>query len=167
MDIANTTQYIPPSAIWMWSFPITYLIHLAEEYWGGEGYCAYLYRLRGVRLSAGRFLFFQGLGIVLIVIGIFVSLHLRWPRFFLAIVGALVLSNGITHTVTALRHGGYGPGLVSCLLLWIPLGLVTLFALFGEMPAGRLALAVSIGVAIQATVALIAMRGGKIKRGNG
>lgn len=162
MDVVNATQYAPPSAFWMWIFPVTYLIHLAEEYWGGEGYCAYLYRLRGVQLSTARFFFFQGLGIVLIVIGIFVSLHLRWPRFFLAIVGALVLSNGTTHTVTALRHGGYGPGLVTCVLVWIPLGLVTLFLLFGEMPAARLALAAGIGVAIQATVALIAMRGGKL-----
>jgi hypothetical protein len=162
MDVVNATQYAPPSAFWMWIFPVTYLVHLAEEYWGGEGYCAYLYRLRGVRLSTARFFFFQGLGIVLIVIGIFVSLHLRWPRFFLAIVGALVLSNGTTHTVTALRNGGYGPGLVTCVLVWIPLGLVTLFLLFGEMPAARLALAAGIGVAIQATVALIAMRGGKL-----
>jgi hypothetical protein len=162
MDVVNATQYAPPSAFWMWIFPVTYLVHLAEEYWGGEGYCAYLYRLRGVRLSTARFFFFQGLGIVLIVIGIFVSLHLRWPRFFLAIVGALVLSNGTTHTVTALRHGGYGPGLVTCVLVWIPLGLVTLFLLFGEMPTARLALAAGIGVAIQATVALIAMRGGKL-----
>jgi Protein of unknown function with HXXEE motif len=162
MDPANATQYIPPSAIWMWIFPVTYLIHLAEEYWGGEGYPAYLYRLRGVHLSTARFFFFQILGIVLIVIGIFVSLHLRWPRFFLAIVGALVLSNGITHTVTALRHGGYGPGLVTCVLVWIPLGIVTLCLLFGEMPTSRLLVAASIGVAIQATVALIAMRGGKL-----
>jgi hypothetical protein len=162
MDVVNATQYTPPSAWWMWSFPITYLIHLAEEYWGGEGYCAYLYRLRGVRLSTARFFFFQGLGIVLIVVGIFVSLHLRWPRFFLAIVGALVLSNGTTHTVTALRHGGYGPGLVTCVLVWIPLGLVTLYLLSGEMPAARLALAAGIGVAIQATVAIIALRGGKL-----
>ena len=162
MDAAITTQYVPPSALWMWIFPITYLIHLAEEYWGGEGYPAYLYRLRGVQLSKTRFFFFQGLGIVLIVIGIFVSLHLRWPRFFLGIVGALVLSNGITHTLTALRHGGYGPGLVSCVLIWIPLGLITLFRLFGEMPTARLALAAAIGVAIQGAVALIAMRGGRV-----
>ena len=166
MDPANTTQYIPPSAWWMWSFPISYLIHIAEEYWGGEGYSAYLYRLRGVHLSNGRFFFFQGLGVVLVIIGIFISLQLRFPRFFLGIMGALVLSNGITHTVTALRHGGYGPGLVSCVLVWIPLGLVTLFLLYGEMPAARLAVTIAIGIGINATVALIALRGGKIRGGS-
>jgi hypothetical protein len=162
IEIVNVPPYVPPSAIWMWAFPITYLIHIAEEYWGGEGYTAYLYRLRGVRLSTARFFFFQGLGVVLICIGIFHSLAWKWPRFFLTIMGALVLSNGITHTVTALRHGGYGPGLVSCVLIWIPLGLVTLLMLYGDMPTLRFVVASLIGFAINATVALIAMRGGRL-----
>src|SRR4051812_11903662 len=33
-----------------WIFPITYLIHIVEELWGGEGYPAYIHRLRGVQL---------------------------------------------------------------------------------------------------------------------
>ncbi len=141
-------------------FPITYLIHIAEEYWGGEGYTAYLFRLRGVHLSTGRFFFLQGLGVVLICIGIVISLQMHWPRFMLGIMGALVLANGITHSLTAWRHGGYGPGLVSCVLIWIPLGLVTLIVLGGEMPAKRLVIAASIGFAINGAVALIALRGG-------
>lgn len=161
MDATNVTQYVPPAALWMWLFPLTYLIHIAEEYWGGEGYCAYLYRLRGVHFSTARFLFFQGLGVLFVVTGIFVSLQLRFPRFFLGIMGALVLSNGITHTVTAMRHGGYGPGLVSCVLVWIPLGLVTLFLLYGEMPNARLAVTVAIGFSINGAIALFTMRGGR------
>jgi hypothetical protein len=160
MDISNATQYVPPSAIWMWLFPVTYLIHIAEEYWGGEGYTAYLFRLRGVHLSTARFLFLQALGVVLICVGIVLSLKLRFPRFMLAILGALVLANGITHTVTALRHGGYGPGLVSCVLIWIPLGLVTLILLQGDMPALRLVVASLIGFSINGAVALIALKGG-------
>ena len=162
MDLANGTQYVPPSALWMWLFPVTYLIHIAEEYWGGEGYSAYLYRLRGVHLSTGRFFFFHSLGVVLIVLGIVISLQLKFPRFMLGIMGAIVLSNGITHTVTALRHGGYGPGLVSCVLIWIPLGIGTLFVLYGEVPTTRLVVAAAIGGAINGVVALIALRGGRL-----
>jgi hypothetical protein len=160
MLISNATQYVPPPLWWMWLFPVTYLIHIAEEYWGGEGYTAYLYRLRGVHLSTGRFFFYQGLGVVLICIGIVISLQLRWPRFLLAILGALVLANGITHTVTALRHGGYGPGLVSCVLIWIPLGLVTLFVLRNDMPLSRMVIGCLIGFSINGAVALIALKGG-------
>jgi uncharacterized protein with HXXEE motif len=162
MDITQSANFIPPSAIWMWSFPITYLVHIIEEYWAGEGYPAYLYRIRGVHLSTARFFFFQGLGVVLICAGIFISLYLKWPRFFLSIMGAVVLSNGITHTVTAIRHKGYGPGLVSSILLWIPLGVVTLTLLAIEIPTMRLIVAASIGLAINGVVALIALRGGRL-----
>ena len=147
----------------MWLFPVTYLIHIAEEYWGGEGYSAYLFRLRGVHLSPTRFPCpFSRLGVVLIVAGIIISLQLKFPRFMLAIFGALVLCNGITHTVTALSHGGYGPGLVSCFLIWIPLGLVTLILLHGQMPTLRLVVAGLIGFGINGAVALLALRGGRL-----
>ena len=146
----------------MWLFPFTYLIHIAEEYWGGEGYSAYLFRLRGVQLSPTRFLVFQSLGVVLIVVGVILSQHFKFPRFMLGMLGALVLCNGITHAVTALRHGGYGPGLISCLLIWIPLGLVTLVRLYGQMSPVRYVVAAAIGFAINAIVGLIALRGGRL-----
>lgn len=162
MDISNAPQYVPPSALWMWLFPVTYLIHIAEEYWGGEGYCAYLFRLRGVQLSPARFLILQSLGVVMIAAGIILSQQLKFPRFMLGMMGALVLCNGITHGLTALSHGGYGPGLVSCILIWIPLGLVTLFLLYGQMPTPRWFVATTIGFAINGIVALVAMRGGRL-----
>ena len=162
MDLSNGTQYVPPPALWLWLFPVTYLIHLAEEYWGGEGYSAYLFRLRGVHLSPTRFLAFQWLGVALIVAGVIISQQFKFPRFMLCLLGALVLSNGITHTVTALRHGGYGPGLVSSMLIWIPLGLVTLFRLLGQMSSVRYVVAMTIGFATNGIVALIALRGGRL-----
>src|SRR5262249_43062335 len=148
--------------IWMWLFPVTYLIHLAEEFWGGEGYSAYLYRLRGVQLSPARFLIFQSLGLILLTVGVVLSRHFKWPRFMLALMGALVLANGLTHTITAIRDRRYGPGLVTCVLIWIPLGLVTLMMLPAQMETSRYIIAASIGFGIQGIVALIAIRGGRL-----
>jgi len=34
---------------WVWLLPATYLIHLVEEVWGGEGYAAWITRLSGSR----------------------------------------------------------------------------------------------------------------------
>ena len=143
-------------------FPLSYVVHIAEEYWGGEGYVAYLYRLRGTHMSPTRFLVFQSFGVLLLCFGMLLSLRLKWPRFFLTILGALVLSNGISHTVTAIHDGGYGPGLISSAALWIPLGLVTLFHLWGNMPTWRYIIAASIGFSINIIVGLVALRGGKL-----
>jgi hypothetical protein len=158
----NQTQSERSITLWSWLFPITYIIHIAEEYWGGEGYPAYLLRLRGVHLSPGRFLFDQALGLVLVIAGVIIARRLKFRLFMLVILGALVLANGITHTVTALIDGHYGPGLIASILIWIPLGAVTLFRMRGPVTSRRYLAAVAIGFAINGIVALIALRGGRL-----
>jgi|SRR5215472_3492779 len=147
--------------IWMAIFPITYLLHIAEEYWGGEGYPAYLLRLRGVHLDPKRFLIDQSIGLLLVLIGVILARQLIFARFLLTTLGALVLTNGITHTVTAIADGGYGPGLLSSALLWIPLGIFTLIRISKEIPMRRFFIAAGVGVTINAIIAIVALRGGK------
>src|SRR5258706_15355230 len=158
----NSTPPLIPTTLWLALFPISYLIHFAEEYWGGEGYSAYLLRLRGVYLSPTRFVVFQAFGFVLFVAAGVISRQLKFPQFMIVVLGGLVLCNGITHTITALWAGGYGPGLVSSVLLWIPLGVLTIVLMFGRISHPRLALATLIGFAINGLVALVAMRGGRL-----
>ena len=158
----NGTEPLIPTTLWLSLFPFTYVIHFAEEYWGGEGYPAYLLRLRGVHLSPTRFVAFQAFGFVLFVAAGVISRQLKFPEFMIVVLAGLVLCNGITHTITALWAGGYGPGLLSSLLLWIPLGGLTIVLMFGRLAPGRLALAASIGFAINGIVALVAIRGGRL-----
>ena len=161
MDASPETYTNLATVLWMWMFPVTYLIHIAEEFWGGEGYLAYLFRLRGVEISPTRFFVLQGVGVLLIIAGIIISQQLHFTRFMLVLLGAIVLSNGITHTITAIRDGGYGPGLVSCVLIWIPLGLVTLIRLVGQPNTIQYVVAMMTGFAINGAVAIIALRGGR------
>lgn len=148
--------------VWSWVFPVTYVIHIAEEYWGGEGYPAYLLRLRGVHLTPTRFWIDQMFGLALVVLGIILARRFKWPRFLLTVLGALVLSNGLTHTITAFFHPGYGPGLVSSIAIWIPLGAFTLVRIKREMSNRRYFIAFATGVAINGIVALVALRGGRL-----
>src|SRR2546427_10754663 len=73
MASTNQVQSEASVAFWSWLFPVTYIFHIAEEYWGGEGYPAYLLRLRGVYLSPTRFLFDQALGLALVLAGIIIA----------------------------------------------------------------------------------------------
>jgi hypothetical protein len=158
----NGTEPIISHTLWLSLFPLTYVIHFAEEYWGGEGYPAYLLRLRGVHLSSLRFIGFQALGFVLFVAAGVISSQLKFPEFMIVVLGGLVLCNGITHTITAWWDGGYGPGLLSSMLLWIPLGALTLALMFGHITHTRWMLASAIGLGINGVVALIAIRGGRL-----
>src|SRR5262245_14313854 len=111
-----------PPSLWLLLFPVIFAIHFAEECWGGEGYPAYLLRLRGVELSPTRFVVLQVVGFLLFVAACVISKCLRFPEFMITLLGSLVLCNGLSHSITAIWDGAYGPGVFSSLLLWIPLG---------------------------------------------
>jgi hypothetical protein len=161
-----STQTNSPSAaainFWSWMFPITYLIHIAEEYWGGEGYPAYILRLRGVHMSTTRFLVAQGIGFVLVTIGVILARRFNFPQMMLVILGTIVLVNGITHSVTALSIMSYGPGLWSSIFVWMPLGIFTLMRFRKGVTTKKYWIAIAVGVGVNVVVGILTMRGGRV-----
>ena len=155
--------YDRATILWSWLFPLSYLIHIAEEYWGGEGYPAYIFRLRGVHMTTTRFLVAQGLGVALVTIGIVVARKLKFLPMMLVILGALVAGNCVTHGVTALSIMEYGPGLVSTTLIWGPLGIATIIRFKSAIDDQRQYwLAIAIGLAINVIVYVVTMRGARV-----
>jgi uncharacterized membrane protein HdeD (DUF308 family) len=161
MDPANEAHSIFSIIFWLWFFPVSYLVHAAEEFWGGEGYTAYLYRLRGVHISRTRFVVLHLLGLTLISTGLIIAQVLHFPVFMIVIFGALIFSNGISHTVTAIWDRGYGPGLITS-IAWIPLGAFAVYDMFGQISNLRLEIAAVIGIGMNAGVAILTMKGGKL-----
>lgn len=144
-----------------WLFPITYVIHIAEEFYGGEGYPAYLKRLRGVDMSPTKFLVGQGIALAVIVAGILIARRLNFPRQLLVILGAVVFVNGLSHLGTSLYYREYGPGLVSGVLIWVPFGIANLLRFKSGLSVRRYWLYVATGIVINAVIALITLKGGK------
>jgi hypothetical protein len=125
--------YDRATIFWSWLFPLSYLIHIAEEYWGGEGYPAYILRLRGVHMSTGRFLAAQSVGFVLVTIGVLLARRLS------------ILS--------------YGPGLVSSIFVWGPLGIATMIRFKSLIDDQRQYwIAIAIGVGVNVVVGILTMR---------
>jgi hypothetical protein len=147
---------------WLWVFPLTYLIHIAEEYWGGEGYPAYILRLRGVHLSTSRFLLVQSVGFVLVTIGVILARQLKFPHLMLITLGTIVFVNGLTHSLTSLSIMSYGPGLISSVVIWMPLGLYILLRFKRAMSRKRYWIGIAIGAGINVAVGILTMRGGRI-----
>jgi len=149
--------------LWSWLFPLSYLIHIAEEYWGGEGYPAYLLRLRGVHMSTARFLAAQSVGFILVTIGVILARRLKFLPMMLVILGALVAGNALTHTVTALSILEYGPGLLSSIFVWGPLGIATVIRYKNAIDDQRQYwIAIALGIGINVIVGILAMRGGRV-----
>ena len=70
-------------------FPLTYLAHVAEEYWVGGGYSDYLLKAYSVELSRQRFLALQALGLSLMLVGLILGVILRFPVTMIAMLSAM------------------------------------------------------------------------------
>jgi hypothetical protein len=150
------------TAHWALLFPVTYFFHILEEYYGGEGYSAYLLRLREIHLSETRFLLVQTIGLTLMIVGIILARRLRFPNQLSVALGAVTLVNGLTHVILSLVYTEYVPGLITSLILWIPLGLATLVCLKPTMRESRYWLCLTVGVGINGIIELITTKSGQL-----
>jgi hypothetical protein len=162
MDLKN--HHTPRGVVDLcsWLFPLTYLIHIAEEYWGGEGYAAYIMRVRGVELTNARFVLAQSLGIIFMAAGILLARRFNFSHMMLIIMASIVLVNGLTHTMTSVSSRTYGPGLLSSLLIWIPFSIVCLIYFRNSISRKRYLLAIAIGLGVNVLVFVITMRGARL-----
>jgi Protein of unknown function with HXXEE motif len=147
---------------WSWVFPLSYVIHIAEEYWGGEGYPAYIARLGGASMSPSRFLVAQGIGLVLMTMGVVLARRFNFSPMMLIILAVTVLVNAVTHVAMALSAINYSPGLWSSVFIWMPLSIFTLFRFRNTLSSKRYWIAVAIGVAVNVVVGLLTLSGGRL-----
>lgn len=102
------------------------------------------------------------MGLVLVTTAVILARQLDFPQTMLLILGTIVLINGLTHSITSITTHSYGPGLYSSVLIWIPLGLITLLCFRVGVTRQRYWLCVGIGVVVNGLIAVVTMRGGRI-----
>jgi hypothetical protein len=142
---------------WPLLFPLTYLVHIVEEYLGG--FPAWSSRYLGFRMSVPAFLAineFAWLGMACAAIAATVAAPARWLVIPLATVTAV---NGSGHLVMSGITRTYSPGAVSGTLLWLPLGVVTLVRSYRTVSRGVFWGGVALGLALHALVIGIARAG--------
>ena len=139
---------------WAWLFPVTYLVHIAEEYWGG--FPAWIARFWGVESSVSNFLSWNVGALVLMCVGVVLVLATKSYRWLLVSFGTVVLINGVVHTLASVATWSYSPGTVSGLLLYVPLGLFTLRRARASVNARTMRAGIIVGVLMHAVVVLLA-----------
>ena len=131
---------------WIFSaFVVAAVIHVLEEYAYPSGFSDWMRSLnpRFAPWITARFaVIINGLFLLLCVMGAIVAS--KSLVFSLSVAG-LLLFNGLTHLAGTIRAKRYAPGVVSSVLLYVPLSLYA-FYLFAS--AGRLTLAGSVIVGL-------------------
>jgi hypothetical protein len=109
----------------LWLFPATYLAHLLEEWFARAPILLWTLSLRAP-LDSRWFLGANSLGLALMIVA--VRLVPRGPRWhwIAPALATSVLLNSVGHLAGALMAGHYSAGLATAVILWIPLGMLTL-----------------------------------------
>jgi hypothetical protein len=157
--MAGETSSKALASVWIWLFPVVYLLHVAEEYWGGGGFSAYVARTRGVNLSPEKFLTMNAVGWALMIVGLLLALRLKFSQWLMVCMATALLINGLSHTINAVARAEYNPGLVTGSLIFIPLGVIVLARLKGRMRGRRYFGALLVGVLVNGVVLWLASGG--------
>ena len=136
-----------------WVFPLTYLLHILEEYW--SDFPSHLLHTQGVALSMPRFLILQSIGLSLMILGVILSRRLGFPNRLLLILAGVIAGNSLVHLFRSIWFEVLEPGLITSLFLWLPLATLTLFRGWPSITRSRYVISVCIGLAISAAVEIV------------
>lgn len=142
---------------WVWLFPLTYLVHIAEEFWGGVGFYRWIARVVGAELSAQTFLNLNAIFWVVMLVMVASAVWTRAADWLIVALGAIVLINGLVHTIGSVITQSYSPGVVSGLCLWLPLGAWTLQRAWRCLPRVTIGVGVFVGFALHGLVTMLAL----------
>ena len=141
---------------WLLLLPLAFLLHIAEELWGGEGFPAWTGRLVEVPISVERFLSINAVGWP--VFAVLTGLGITRPAgaWLPTTLATMLLVNGALHTLGSVVTAAYSPGLVTSLLLYPPIGIAALRHGRRHLEPATFARAILGGSVLHAAVLIVA-----------
>lgn len=136
-------------------FPVTYLVHIAEEFWGG--FPRWAAEASGFTTSVDGFLAANAFFWLAMTAAVAWVLRTASSAWVLVALAAIVSLNSVLHLLGTVLTRSYSPGLVSAMLLWLPLGLVTLARARAALPPREFRGGVVAGVVVHALVPAIGL----------
>jgi hypothetical protein len=111
---------------WLWLFPASYAVHIAEEGLAGERFYRWIGRVTGRELSPGAFVGWNLGFAAAMVVAVRQTLVREDAAWLVPALGTVTAANGIGHLAGSLVTRSYSPGTVSGVVVWAPLGMFAL-----------------------------------------
>jgi Protein of unknown function with HXXEE motif len=142
---------------WRWLvLPASYLAHLGEEWWGGEGFASWTARVVGAPVSETRFIAVNSIAAPVFLLGTLLAITKPTWAWFIVTFGTIVLINGLLHVLGTVGTASYSPGVITGSVLYLPLGIVALRLGRTRSSEATFWVAAAGGVAIHGLVAIVA-----------
>lgn len=140
----------------LWLFVPAYLVHLAEEFWAGPGFPSWVRLIAGRTLPEAAFVAINAVALVLLLAGIRAATR-RESRGWIAVAVATVATlNAVLHLLGSAATGTYSPGTISGVVVYLPLGVLTLIRAGHQQEAAAFGRGISAGLLVQLIVAALA-----------
>lgn len=133
--------------------PVSFLAHQLEEYFGS--FPGWFSDLLNADLSNQDFIIINAIGLILIS-GLAFSFISSKNNMILAVLGTIVLVNGIVHLALSLFTFSYSPGVITGVLFFLPLGITINKKIFPQLSDNEKNISIAIGVIFLFSVSLIA-----------
>ena len=140
----------------LWLFPAAYVAHLAEELWAGPGFPAWFEHVAGRPLPLRAFVAINAVALTAMVAGTAVAVRREQNGWIAVAIATIVATNALLHVAGSVLTGTYSPGLITGIVLYLPLGQLLMIRALHQVEPRRFTTGVAAGVAIHAIVSLVA-----------
>jgi Protein of unknown function with HXXEE motif len=106
----------------VWMFPLTYALHVAEEYLAADGFPLWVQRALELAFTTAEFVAWNAFALVLMCVAAWLVSRDAKFRFIEIALAVAVLGNVAAHVLASLVTWTYSPGLITGLVVWSPLG---------------------------------------------
>lgn len=138
----------------VWFLPIAFALHQIEEYFGG--FLDWYPTVMNATLSSEDFILINSIGLsIVLLFSIVYSFGVK-NNFVFVVIGTLLFVNGIVHLLLTLVTQTYSPGVISGLIILIPLGGIIFRRIYPNLPANQRTPSIVIGILLLFMVSIIA-----------
>jgi hypothetical protein len=145
-------QYRDPLLVWL--LVAAYACHVVEEYAGG--FPEWFAHLAGAPLGRAEFLFINAVGLAAMATAARAATRQASLGWMAIGIAAILFANGIAHLVASLVTSTYSPGLFTGVILYLPLGGLTLLRAWLQAPRPFFWRGIAVGIAAHLVVTLVA-----------
>jgi hypothetical protein len=138
----------------LWLFVPAYLAHVGEEWFGG--FPEWVGTVVGRSLPRSAFLLINGVALALLVAAIRAALRADRHGWIAVAVATIVLVNTVVHAAGAALTASYSPGLITAVVLYVPLGSLVMIRALDHAPRRQVARGIVAGLVIHAIVFVVA-----------
>ena len=145
-------HYRDPSLVWL--FPSSYALHILEEWFGG--FPEWTATVAGSPLPREAFIVINVVAFAAMILATRAAIQRESHGWMGIAIATVLLVNALVHILGSILTGSYSPGLVTGVVLYLPLAQLALMRAWNQAGNGMFGMGVAAGLGIHALVVAIA-----------